>query len=166
MKRIKHVFGSFPSTPQNCIIYLTLMVEVNFLKIKWIMGVCDLNYWLVRADICLSATFVWIHNEMGLCSNYYVSPIWMIGWFTTWRESFLWSALTCLMSCISRLRKIQSNRWYVIIQIMFYLFYLLNLIVWKCIHFLCIDPIYIYIILSEWNKGSKEEQGLDPISNK
>ena len=27
------------STPQNCIIYLTLMVEVNFLKIKWIMGV-------------------------------------------------------------------------------------------------------------------------------
>ena len=83
---------------------------------------------------------------MCLCSNYFVSLIWRIGWFTTWRESFLWSALTCLMSCISRLHKIQLNRWYVIIQIMFYLFYLLNLIVWQCIHFLCIDPIYIYIV--------------------
>ena len=69
---MKHVFGYFPSNPQICIIYLTLMVEmnnfyfyffilisnsimveVNSLKRKWIMGVCDLNYWLVCVEICL-----------------------------------------------------------------------------------------------------------------
>jgi len=38
---------------------LSSIVEGNFPKRKWIMGVCDLNYWLVCADMCLylSATF-------------------------------------------------------------------------------------------------------------
>lgn len=47
LKRIIHVFGYFSSTLQKyikCIIYLALIVEVNSSKIKWIMGVCDLNY--------------------------------------------------------------------------------------------------------------------------
>jgi len=46
----------FPSTPQYYCIMLfniTRLVEGNSPKGKWIMGVCDLNYLLGRADIFL-----------------------------------------------------------------------------------------------------------------
>ena len=48
---------------EHCNINIINIVEVegSFPKRKWIMGVCDLNYWLVCADICLypSATLHW-----------------------------------------------------------------------------------------------------------
>ena len=114
-KKIRHVLGYFSSTLQKFIIFLTLIVEVNFPKIKWIMGVCDLNYWSGLADICpyLSATFdssdlIWLHNKkMCLCSNHRVSPIQKIGRFV-WRESFLWS--DPIMSCMIWTGSVRSSR--------------------------------------------------------
>jgi len=45
------LFGYFSSTPKYCIFYLIRIVEVDSPKRGWIMGVCDLNYWLGHADI-------------------------------------------------------------------------------------------------------------------
>jgi len=67
-KKIRHVLGYFSSTLQKCIIFLTLIVEVNFPKIKWIMGVTkkpDLNDPVLRAKLA-----------KGMGHNYYGEPAW------------------------------------------------------------------------------------------
>ena len=67
-KKIRHVLGYFSSTLQKFIIFLTLIVEVNFPKIKWIMGVTkkpDLNDPVLRAKLA-----------KGMGHNYYGEPAW------------------------------------------------------------------------------------------
>lgn len=144
MKRIRHVFGYFSSTQQKYIkhiIYLALIVEVNSSKIKWIMGVCDLNYWFGCAEyISLSATFDFTTKNVYL--------------FQPSRKPHTEDRLVHLKRIFfsmirvwtGSVRSSWKNKWYGIILIFWLCFiYFTYLIVSKWIHFFCIDLIYYTI---------------------
>ena len=149
MKRIRHVFGYFSSTPQKyinkVIIYLTLIVEVNSLKIKWIMGVCDLNYWLVCAEYMSLICHIWIQNKnVSLfqpprklhIEDKVVRWKRIVFFYDQTRSCHLWTG---------SVRSSRKNKWCGIILIILCFISFTYLIVCKWIHFLCIDLIYYTI---------------------
>lgn len=106
----------------------------------------------------LAATFKFT-IKMCLCSNHRVSPIQRIGWFV-WREFFLWSdPVVSYMIWTGSVR----SKCIGIIQIMLYLLHFPNSIEMYSFPLHWLD---LCMILSEWNRGSKEEQRLNYISNK
>lgn len=82
-----------------------------------------------------------IYNQTCLCSNHHVNPIHRIGWFA-WGEFFLWSDPSRAWTGSVRSSKISDVAWYRLCSI--YSTYTYLLIVWKCIHFRCIDSALSY----------------------